>query len=320
MKISKETKVGILAVATIAILYFGFNFLKGADVFSSNYQYYAVFDNVGSLQSSNAIKLNGVQVGQVKKTELLQSRGNKVLVTLDINKNILLSEGTRAMLTSELLGGNAISLQIGTGNKQLTEGDTLVAETEKGIQALLQEKALPVVRDADSLILNLNKIIKQFDKTGYAINKLLATTDQTALGINATIAQNKASIAATLDNVKTLSASLIETEKSFKPIMANLQTTTDSLKALQLGKTLAEANAAVASLQKTLTALEKGEGTAGKLLKDQAMYDNLNRTLVSVNKLMTNFREHPKRYVNVSVFGRKDKGPADSPADTTKKY
>lgn len=320
MNISKETKVGILAVATIAILYFGFNFLKGADMFSRNYQYFAIFDNVGGLQSSNAIKLNGVQVGQVQKTELLQNFGNKVLVTLDINKNLILTEGTRAILTSELLGGNAIALQIATGGKLLQEGDTLVAETEKGIQALLQEKALPVVRDADSLILNLNKIIKQFDKTGFVLNKLLTTTDQTALGINATIAQNREAIAATLSNVKALSASLIETEKSFKPIIANLTTTTDSLKALQLGKTLAEANAAVATLQKTLSALEKGEGTAGKLLKDQAMYDNINRTLVSVNKLMTNFRQNPKRYVNVSVFGRKDKGPADSPADTTTKY
>ena len=279
-----------------------------------------VYDNVGSLQPSNPIKLNGVQVGQVKSTELLTDRGNKVLVTLEIQKNVLLTQGSKVLLTSELLGGSALMLQIAMGGKQLQQGDTLVADSEKGIQALLQEQALPVVKNADSLIINLNRIVKQFDQTGYVLNKLLTTTDQTASGINATIAQNRQAIAATLANVNALSASLIETEKSFKPILENLKTTTDSLKALRLGETLAQANSAVATLQKSLTALEQGQGTAGKLLKDQALYDNINRTIVSVNKLMTNFRQYPKRYVNISVFGKKDKGPADSPADTTTKY
>ncbi len=320
MNISKEAKVGLMAVVALTMLYFGFNFLKGADFFSSKYKYFVVYDNVGSLQPSNPIKLNGVQVGQVKSTELLTDRGNKVLVTLEIQKNVLLTQGSKVLLTSELLGGSALMLQIAMGGKQLQQGDTLVADSEKGIQALLQEQALPVVKNADSLIINLNRIVKQFDQTGYVLNKLLTTTDQTASGINATIAQNRQVIAATLANVNALSASLIETEKSFKPILENLKTTTDSLKALRLGETLAQANSAVATLQKSLTALEQGQGTAGKLLKDQALYDNINRTIVSVNKLMTNFRQYPKRYVNISVFGKKDKGPADSPADTTTKY
>jgi phospholipid/cholesterol/gamma-HCH transport system substrate-binding protein len=320
MNISKEAKVGLMAVVALTMLYFGFNFLKGADFFSSKYKYFVVYDNVGSLQPSNPIKLNGVQVGQVKSTELLTDRGNKVLVTLEIQKNVLLTQGSKVLLTSELLGGSALMLQIAMGGKQLQQGDTLVADSEKGIQALLQEQALPVVKNADSLIINLNRIVKQFDQTGYVLNKLLTTTDQTASGINATIAQNRQAIAATLANVNALSASLIETEKSFKPILENLKTTTDSLKALRLGETLAQANSAVATLQKSLTALEQGQGTAGKLLKDQALYDNINRTIVSVNKLMTNFRQYPKRYVNISVFGKKDKGPADSPADTTTKY
>ncbi len=320
MKISKEAKVGILAIVTITMLYFGFNFLKGSDFFSTNHKYYVLYDNVGSLQPSNPIKLNGVAVGIVKATKLLQERGNAVLVTLDINRDIILTKGTKAMLTSELLGGSALMLQIPSGAPRLNEGDTLLAETEKGIQSLLQEKALPVVKNADSLIVSLNKIINQFDQTGYALNKLLTTTDQTAMGINALVDQNRQTIAATMANINALSASLIETEKGMKPILSNLLTTTDSLKALRLGQTLAQANAAVATLQKSLTALEQGQGTAGKLLKDQALYDNLNRTIVSVNKLMTNFRQYPKRYVNISVFSKKDKGPADSPADTTLKY
>jgi phospholipid/cholesterol/gamma-HCH transport system substrate-binding protein len=327
MNISKEAKVGLLGVVALTMLYFGFNFLKGSDLFSSTNRYYVVFDNVGGLQPSNAIKLNGVQVGRVNNTVLLQDRGNAVLVELDINNKIQLRKGVKAVLASELLGGNTILLQMPLTGNAIEEGDTIVGAKEEGIQALLQEKALPVLQSVDSLALSLNKVVKQFDKTGFALNKLLATADQTATGINGVVAANSVSIAATMANLKALSASLVETEKSLKPIMGsmqatmgNLQTTTDSLKALRLGQTLNQANLAVTSLQKTLAKLEKGEGTAGKLLNDQALYDNINRTIVSVNKLMTNFRQYPKRYVNVSVFGKKDKGPADSPADTTLKY
>ena len=320
MKISKEAKIGALAIVTLAMVYFGFNYLKGADIFSRTIHYYTIFDNIGSLQPSNSIKLNGVPVGQVKSVELLQDKGNKVLVILDIDKNVVLKKGSKALLTSELLGGSSIALFISSTGKSLGEGDTLLADTERGIQALLQEKALPVVQDADSLIKNLTKVVKQFDNTGYVLNKLLISADQTTQGVNATIAQNKATLAATLANVNALSASLIETEKSIKPILGNLKTTTDSLKALRIGQTLAEANVAVKSLQNTLIEIERGNGSLGKLLKDQTLYDNINRTVVSVNKLMTNFRQYPKRYINISVFGKKDKGPADSPVDTTSKY
>lgn len=321
MKISKEVKVGLLGTVALTMLYFGFNFLKGSDLFSTTKRYFVLFDNVGGLQPSNAIRLNGVQVGRVESTKLLQERGNVVLVELDINRNVKLPAGTQAILTSELLGASGITLQVSNlSTKSLQEGDTLMSVKETGIQALLQEKALPVLKSVDSLAISLTKIVRQFDQTGYTLNKLLNTADQTASGVNAVVAANGKSIAATMANLQTLSASLAETEKSFKPIIGNLQTATDSLKALRLGQTLNQANLAVMSLQQTLAKLEKGEGTAGKLLKDEALYENINRTIVSVNKLMTNFRQYPKRYVSISVFGRKDKGPADSPADTTLKF
>ncbi len=98
-----------------------------------------------------------------------------MLVTLEIQKNVLLTQGSKVLLTSELLGGSALMLQIAMGGKQLQQGDTLVADSEKGIQALLQEQALPVVKNADSLIINLNRIVKQFDQTGYVLNKLLTS-------------------------------------------------------------------------------------------------------------------------------------------------
>ena len=319
MKISKETQIGIFGIVAITMLFFGFRFLKGSDFFSKTYTYYVLFDNVGALQPSNPVKLNGVQVGRVKSTEILQDHNDQVLVVLEINNKIILRQGSTALLTSELLGGSTIMLAMAAKGGQMIEGDTLVSTKAAGIQELLQTSALPVLKNVDSLSKSLTKIVLQFDKTGYTLNKLLGSTDKTMGSVNGLVEQNQKGISMVLANLNQLAASLIETEKGLKPILGNLKTTTDSLKALQLGQTLRQANMAIGSLQKTLSGLESGQGTAGKLLKDDLLYTNLNRTMISLNKLMTNFREYPKRYVNVSIFGKKDKGPAESMADTTTK-
>ncbi len=319
MKFSREYKIGLFGAVTLSMLYFGFNFLKGKDFLSKTKTYYVLFDQVGSLQPANPVKLNGVKIGSVKHTEILQDRNSMVLVTLDVDSRITLRKGTVALLTSELLGASTIMVTIPKNGAALADGDTLDSNKEKGIQALIQEQALPVLRNVDSLAMSLNRTVKQFDGTAVILNKMLATADKTAGGVNMLVSNNETSIALILKNLNTLSAALIETEKGFKPILGNLKTTTDSLKALQLGKTLNEANEAIASLQKTLSSLENGKGTAGKLLKDETLYNNLNRTMVSVNQLMTNFREYPKRYVSLSVFGKKDNGPAVSVLDTATK-
>ncbi len=319
MKFSREYKIGLFGAVTLSMLYFGFNFLKGKDFLSKTKTYYVLFDDVGSLQPANPVKLNGVKIGSIKRTEILQNRNSMVLVTLDVDSKITFRKGTTALLTSELLGASTIMVTVPKTGPEMADGDTLVSNKEKGIQALIQEKALPVLRNVDSLAMSLNKTVKQFDGTAAILNKMLTTANKTTDGINTLVNDNQASILLILKNLNTLSAALIETEKGFKPILGNLKTTTDSLKALQLGKTLNEANEAIASLQKTLLNLENGKGTAGKLLKDETLYNNLNRTMTSVNQLMTNFREYPKRYVNVSVFGKKDKGPSVSVLDTTTK-
>ena len=319
MKISKETQIGIFGIVAITMLFFGFRFLKGSDFFSKTLTYYVLFDNVGALQPSNPVKLNGVQVGRVKSTEILQDHSDQVLVVLEINNKIILRQGSTALLTSELLGGSTIMLAMAAKGAQMIEGDTLVSTKATGIQELLQTSALPVLKNVDSLSKSLTKIVLQFDKTGYTLNKLLGSTDKTMGSVNGLVEQNQKGISMVLANLNQLSTSLIETEKGLKPILGNLKTTTDSLKALQLGQTLRQANMTIGSLQKTLSGLESGQGTAGKLLKDDLLYTNLNRTMISLNKLMTNFREYPKRYVSISIFGKKDKGPSESMADTTTK-
>ncbi|MBU1821271.1 MAG: MCE family protein, partial [Bacteroidetes bacterium] len=318
---SKELKVGVLSVVTIAILYLGFNFLKGSDLFSRTYTYYVVYDNIDGLTTSNPILLNGLSVGRVQSIRIQQEKNNQLLVSLDIQKGLVLRAGTRAVLADGgLLGGKVIRLEISPTGNQLAEGDTLIGTKEAGISALLQEKALPVMTQADSLVRNLNAVTQGFRETGAILNQVLRNYDQTGLVLKGTLEQNQKNLATLTANLSQLSTSLVETEKQLSPLLNKTGTFIDSLNALQLSQTVANANQMIDQVEQLVASIESGQGTASKLINDDAMYKNLNYTLISLNQLLANFRENPKRYVNVSIFGKKDKGPTESPVDTTLEF
>ncbi|MBP6386100.1 MAG: MCE family protein [Pseudarcicella sp.] len=312
MKMSKEIKVAALAIVSFIVLYVGFNFLKGSDVLSTTNTYYVVYDNVGGLAVSNPVSINGLAVGRVKSIELLQQKGNKILVTLSIAKNINLYKGTSAVLSDQLLGGKSMNLLLGKG-EILKEGETLIANSETGLTEILKNKALPVLSHADSLLIALKTVSLKFKNTGDLLNKMLVNTDHSIQGINGSVNglvnQNKQNLAGITSNMKLLTANLIETEKEIKPLMGKFNTMADSLNALKLGKTLNETNKTIQNLQLILAGMEAGNGSMGKLLKDDSLYNTLNRSMVNLDKLLVDFRLAPKRYVNISVFGKKNTEP-----------
>ncbi|MFL0298362.1 MlaD family protein [Aquirufa novilacunae] len=312
---SNELKVGFLALLAFLILYFGFNFLKGNDVFSTARVYYVEYDNVDGLMVSNQVMVNGIEVGKVKKVEILPEKANKILVTLRLSQDILIPDKTVAVLSDgALLGGKIIRLRLeGKGN--LAEDSFLKGETEVGVTALLKERAIPVIANADSLLVSFRQISNKFDHTGTYLNTLLKTSNETVSNINGSVngivADNKANIAQISSNMKTLSTDLIETEKQLRPLLTKFNTVADSLNALKIGKTLKEVDATVISLKKIVQGLERGEGTAGKLIKNDSLYLGLNKTIVDLDKLLLDFRLQPKRYIGISVFGKKNTPPSN---------
>ncbi|MCF0057780.1 MlaD family protein [Dyadobacter sp. CY356] len=320
MKLTKEVKVGLMAVMAMVLLYFGFHILKGSDVFSRTYKYYVIYDNIDGLTASNPVLLNGLNVGRVQEIKLLQNQQNRLLVSLDIQKGIVLPKGTAALLADGgLLGGKVIHLSMGASSVNLQDNDTLLGKKESGISAILQEKALPLVTHADSLIQNLAAVADGFKETGKILNQMIKNYDQTGNAVQGMVTENRKNLLVMTSNLNKLSESLVETEKELKPILARTGSFADSLQALRLGATVQSANQTILELRHLLAEVESGKGTAGKLIKDETLYNNMNSTIVSLNKLLTNFREYPKRYVHLSVFGKKDKGPSESLLDTTTK-
>ena len=312
---SNELKVGFLALLAFLILYFGFNFLKGNDVFSSARIYYVEYDNVDGLMVSNQVMVNGIEVGKVKKVEIQPTKANKILVTLRFSQDIVIPDKTVAVLSDgALLGGKIIRLRLeGKGN--LPEDSFLKGETEVGVTSLLKERAIPVIANADSLLVSFRQISTKFDNTGTYLNTLLKTSNETVSNINGSVngivADNRANVAQISANMKILSADLMETEKQLRPLLTKFNTVADSLQALRIGKTLREVDLAVVSLKKIVQGLERGEGTAGKLIKNDSLYLGLNKTLVDLDKLLLDFRLQPKRYIGISVFGKKNTPPSN---------
>lgn len=312
MTISKETKVGLLAIISFVILYLGFNFLKGKDFFSPDNQYIVIYKNVEGLTAANQVSLSGMKVGQVKKVELIA--GNQVRVTLAIRKDLPLPEGTQAILSSDgLLGGKLVRLEMGKGNGIIPVGGSLQPTSETGVSELIKEKALPLINNLDSLTRSLRVVTKSFEATGSSVNGLIRNTDKTitSLGttMGSTIAENRISLAGVTANMKALSGNLIETEKSIKPLIGKFSSMADSLNALKISQAVATTQRSLEGLQRIMLGIESGQGSMGKLLKDDSLYSNINRSLADLDKLLIDFRLAPKRYVNLSLFGKKTTEP-----------
>jgi phospholipid/cholesterol/gamma-HCH transport system substrate-binding protein len=318
MAISKETKVGLLALVSGVILYLGFNFLKGSDVFSGMNEYYVTYQNVDGLVTSNAVMLNGLQVGKVKSISILPEKNNELLVTLSVNRSIKVPEGSVASLADNgFLGGKNINLYLNKNSNILETGANLVSKTEVGISALIKEKTLPVMSNVDTLVNQLKNIATKFDSTGLYLNKLLKTSDRSIASLNnsisGTLAENRTNLKGITANINTLSASLIETERGIKPLMNKMGGVVDSLNALKLSEAVASTKKSLATLQYIMSDLQAGKGTIGKLMKNDSVYLHLNRTMADLDRLFINLKDDPKRYVHFSLFGKKEKkAKADS--------
>jgi phospholipid/cholesterol/gamma-HCH transport system substrate-binding protein len=304
--ISKEVKVGLLALIAGTILYVGFNFLKGIDFFSPTKTYFAVYDNIDGLTVSNPVMLNGLAVGRVHSIKILQERNNSLLVTLEINDEIELGDSSQAILTSNgFLEGKMIVLKPKKRKNILNEKDTITAIKDKGFTDLLTSKATPVLNHLDSTIYSVNNVLNQI-QAERKLQMILFNLEQSTNSLNRMLADG-GKISNTIGNIERLSASLAETEKSLKPLIGKMSTLADSLSQVELAKTVENANRSITELKAILAGINQGQGTLGKLVKSDSLYTNMNKAVVDLDKLFIDMKARPKRYVQFSVFGKKDK-------------
>lgn len=296
MKIAKEIKVGAFMVTALVLLYFGFNFLKGIDFFSSQKRYYAIYDNVDKLTQSNQIFLNGLAVGRVSDITILQGITNKVLVEIKIDSDVKLNDQTTAILSSDFLGTKSILLDLGKGQKILNQNDTLKAELDKGMAELL-EQAAPVASSLQATLIKVNNILSNLEKNTAHLDKMFAELSSTPKLVNETLTLTQGKIADLSDQAKSVSHNLNGTLTDLRPTLQNFKVLSDSLKDLRLGGTMKRTEQAITKLNETLTKLNSGDNTVSKLMTEDSLYVNLNKLLGDLDTLANHFNAHPKHFL-----------------------
>ena len=310
---SKELKIGIISISLIALLIWGINFLKGKDLFSSSEYYYAVYDDIAGLESSSPVLLNGYQVGMVEKINLTGINKQDITVRFFIRNDIKIPYNSKVLIySSDLLGSKALKLDITDTQKYYQPGDTIPSKLQKSMTEQLYSEVEPIKEKAESLITAMDSIISIFDEnTRRSIQHSLRnfeTTSEHAKNSSANLdhmlASNTKKINSTLKNLEAITSNLEANKNNINSTFSNIATITDSLKQSNLKGTLTHLEQTLASTDSILYQIKQGKGSAGLLVNNDSLYNNINQTTKSMNSLIQDIEENPKRYINVSVFGK----------------
>ena len=301
----------MLAVISIAILYLGFNFLKGSNLFSPNNTYFAVYDNIDGLNVSNPIMINGFTVGRVSEIEILQGNQNKLLVALDIDDDQVIKSGTWAIIKSDILGSKAIHLDsVGIGSP-LAEGDTLNARLYMGITEQLTSTAMPLVDKLEVTLQNLNLILANLANNEDNVNQVIANFRVTS----ANIAKGTSRLDGMSAKLDQLLADLNNPETGIAALVEKMNQVADTVNSLEMEALMTSTKNAIDQLGAALNEINEGDGNLNRLLKDDELYNNMTKTMEDLDKLFIDMQENPKRYVHFSVFGKKDKSKNETSSE-----
>jgi phospholipid/cholesterol/gamma-HCH transport system substrate-binding protein len=313
MKISNETKVGLLTIVALILLILGFNFLKGNNVLNKSKKLYAIFPDAGSLDKSNSVKIKGLPIGSVYNIDATDKNLDGISITINWSKNINIPRNSYASIVAPLVGSSYINIDLGDSKDYLKDGDTLRTKTNNGLLGDLSSQVNPTLSKArtaiDSLTIVLGSINKFFDPAtknnfqGIVANLMVASSSLTKL-----LDTENGMLASTLHNLDNVSANLAKNNDTITSILHHTNVAAENLASLKLGQTVDSVRATVAQLNDVIYRLGHNNGSLGLLLNDKKLYENLNNTALGMQILIDDIRVHPKRYVNISVFGKKDKG------------
>lgn len=299
MKLTKEIKIALVAIVGILVMYFGINFLKGMNLFSTNNAYYMTFDDIQGLGASTPIYADGYKVGTVDGLEYDYKENGPIKVKVDINKDLRIPQGSKAEIVKDLMGNLQVNLLLANNPRERVEPGGIIPGAVNGGMMDKAANLVPVVE----------KMLPKLDSILTSVNALLADP----------------ALAASLHNVETITSNLTVSTRELNTLMAglnkqvpgmigkangvldNTNRLTANLASLDVQGTLNKVNQTLESAHQFTEQLNSNQGSLGLLMNDTKLYDNLTSTMSHADSLVIDLKAHPKRYVHFSVFGRKDK-------------
>ncbi len=315
MKITREIKTAILVIISILLFIWGYSFLKGRDLLTNYQTYYAQYDNIEGLNIAAPVTINGLIVGKVIGFKIVNETG-KIVVELQIKPDFFISKSSVAELYSpSMLGGKQVAIITNLKDKTPAKsGDFLQSSSKLALTdevanqvKPLKEKVDKVLDNANNMLVNINDVLDERTKQNLQnslanLNETLAEFKSASQKVNSMLADNKGKIDGTITN--------------FNKVSVNFAKVSDSLAKINIGKTVEKLDKTLASVDKIMFDIQSGKGTMGKMMKDETLYNNFAKSSKELELLLQDLRLNPTRYINVSLFGKKNK-PYVAPKNDT---
>lgn len=299
MKFTKEIKIALVAIFALVVLFFGMQFLKGLSILSSNNSYFVAFADATGLSTSSPVYANGYRVGVVKALNYNYAPDGNIIATLELDQQMRVPAGSKAELASDLLGNIKINLVLADDPlHMLAVGDTIPGAAEVGVMSKI-----------GGMLPAIEKMVPKLDSIMSSLNILLA--DPALRNTLHNVEGMTANLDATSRELRTLSASLNSEVPGMlqktNGVLDNTQQLTANLSTIDVANMMAKVDRTLKNVEEMTQRLNNAEGTLGLLMRDKSLYQNLTRTAADADSLMIDLKQHPKRYVHFSIFGKKDK-------------
>lgn len=315
MKRYKPIFIGLTFILAIFLFVWGYNFLKGKNLFREEVKYYAKYGDVSGLTVANAVMINGLRIGQVSSIKFDPDMSGNILVELVLHKDFPVPRNSIARIFSaDLMGTKLIDLKLGDAIELAQSGDTLQSSTEASLKDEVNAQVQPIKKKAEDLLSSIDSLVvaiqtvfnesarKSLTESFDNISQTFSNLETTTSNIDTLVESEANRIASILQNIDSLAYTLNQNRSSISNIVANLETFSDTLTKTDIAGTFERANSSLVQLESILTQINEGQGTLGMLMYNDTLYVEIERSAEELNKLLKDIRENPKRYVKFSLF------------------
>lgn len=315
MKISKEARIGISFAAAVILFIWGFNFLKGSDLFSPKREFLVIYPQVGGLVSSSPVSINGVKVGVVSAINFVPGNSGLVMVKISVSSDLMIPSNSVAHLYSaDLMGSRAIEIRLGNSTDGAVSGDTLSSNIEASLKEEVNAQVMPLKHKAEEMMAQVDSVLtalqavfnentrNNLEYSFLSIKNTLKNLENTTSNIDTLVSTQRTRLASILSNVESITSNLKANNSNVTNAIQNVSAMTDTLAALNLSSVFSRLNASLISVDQMLANINKGNGTLGQLLANDSLYHSLNQATVDLDALLRDLKQNPGRYVKFSVF------------------
>jgi len=314
VKLSREVKIGIIAFIALAMVIWGFNFLKGRNIFVGRTHFYAVYENINGIMLNNPVLINGVRVGQVKEINFAEDGSGRVVLHMILNNTDLpVTKNSVAQIYAlDMLGAKAVQLIIGSSKELASSGDTLITSVQTGMVDEIQTQLIPVKDKAENLIVSLDSLVFAtrgiFDsKSQKNLKNTIEKLESTVSSVDQIMAEQRDRLSSITKNIESITSNIKNNNDKISNVIKNFNSISDSLAKAQIASTINQVDRTMRETSAIMEKINKGKGSLGLLVNNDSLYNQLTNASRDLDKLLEDMRTHPKRYVHFSVFGTKDK-------------